>query len=108
MASAAKPSAATTVLDWSARLVCSKCGSHQIDMVVPEGGDSATVIFTDWASFELTAATLLDEVVNSQYLIREHFPSVTRARAHARGHSSASKWTGTRVPRNAGFPESAP
>ena len=29
---------------------------------------------------------------------------VTRARAHARGHSSASKWTGTRVPRNAGFP----
>jgi hypothetical protein len=26
--------AATTVLDWSARLVCSRCGSHQIDMVV--------------------------------------------------------------------------
>jgi len=26
--------AATTVLDWSARLVCSKCGSRQVDMVV--------------------------------------------------------------------------
>jgi hypothetical protein len=26
--------AETTVLDWSARLVCSKCGSRQIDMVV--------------------------------------------------------------------------
>jgi hypothetical protein len=26
--------AATTVLDWSARLVCSKRGSRQIDMVV--------------------------------------------------------------------------
>jgi hypothetical protein len=26
--------AATTVLDWSARLVCSRCGSRQIDMVV--------------------------------------------------------------------------
>ena len=26
--------AATTVLDWSARLVCSRCGNHQIDMVV--------------------------------------------------------------------------
>jgi hypothetical protein len=26
--------AATTVLDWSARLVCSPCGSRQIDMVV--------------------------------------------------------------------------
>jgi hypothetical protein len=30
-------------------------------------------------------------------------PPHVRAR-HARGHSSASKWTGTRVPRNAGFP----
>ena len=29
--------AATTVLDWSARLVCSRCGSHQIDMVVTGG-----------------------------------------------------------------------
>jgi hypothetical protein len=26
--------AATTVLDWSARLVCSRCGSRQVDMVV--------------------------------------------------------------------------
>jgi hypothetical protein len=26
--------AATTVLDWSARLVCSRCGSREIDMVV--------------------------------------------------------------------------
>jgi hypothetical protein len=26
--------AATTVLDWSERLVCSRCGSRQIDMVV--------------------------------------------------------------------------
>jgi hypothetical protein len=26
--------AATTVLDWSARLVCSCCGSRQVDMVV--------------------------------------------------------------------------
>jgi hypothetical protein len=26
--------AETTVPDWSARLVCSRCGSHQIDMVV--------------------------------------------------------------------------
>jgi hypothetical protein len=26
--------AATTVLDWSARLVCSRCGSRQIDTVV--------------------------------------------------------------------------
>jgi hypothetical protein len=26
--------AATTVLDWSARLVCSQCGSREIDMVV--------------------------------------------------------------------------
>jgi hypothetical protein len=25
---------ATTVLDWSARLVCSRCGSRQVDMVV--------------------------------------------------------------------------
>jgi len=31
-------------------------------------------------------------------------PPASRVRAHARGHSSASKWTGTRVPRNAGFP----
>jgi hypothetical protein len=29
--------AATTVLDWSARLVCSRCGSRQIDMVVSRG-----------------------------------------------------------------------
>jgi hypothetical protein len=29
--------AATTVLDWSARLVCSRCGSRQIDMVVTGG-----------------------------------------------------------------------
>jgi hypothetical protein len=26
--------AETTVIDWHGRLVCSKCGSHQIDMVV--------------------------------------------------------------------------
>jgi Zn finger protein HypA/HybF involved in hydrogenase expression len=26
--------AATTVLDWSARLVCSRCGSRQVDIVV--------------------------------------------------------------------------
>jgi hypothetical protein len=26
--------AATQVLDWSARLICSRCGSRQIDMVV--------------------------------------------------------------------------
>jgi hypothetical protein len=25
---------ATTVLDWSERLICSRCGSRQIDMVV--------------------------------------------------------------------------
>jgi hypothetical protein len=30
--------AATTVLDWSARLVCSECGSRQIDMVVTGEG----------------------------------------------------------------------
>jgi hypothetical protein len=29
--------AATTALDWSARLVCSRCGSRQIDMVVTGG-----------------------------------------------------------------------
>ena len=31
---AARYGAGTTVLDWRERLVCSKCGSREIDMVV--------------------------------------------------------------------------
>jgi hypothetical protein len=31
---AARYGAATPVLDWRRRLVCSRCGSHEIDMVV--------------------------------------------------------------------------
>jgi len=30
------PSPETTVLDWCKRLVCSVCGSHDTDMLVPE------------------------------------------------------------------------
>jgi len=34
---AARYGAETTVLDWRERLVCSRCGSRQVDMVVSGG-----------------------------------------------------------------------
>lgn len=37
---AARYGAETTVLDWHARLVCGRCGSHRIDMAVT-GADFA-------------------------------------------------------------------